>query len=155
MSDAQLKQEAAKLKPKAVFDHRHSIMYEESVAMGVTVLTRYFAALQRRDLKAMAKQMNFPHASVEASSIEVVSIPFSRKKFVPSPIPNSRTLSTGYKENKSLKANCQSTQSHIIFFNKFLYFLVTFFVKYVFVCFFTCSWSKKDVFLIFLCIFFT
>jgi len=71
MSREELKQEAEKLKPKAVFDHRHPVMYEESVAMGVTVLTRYFAALQQRDLKAMAEQMNFPHASVEEVDVVI------------------------------------------------------------------------------------
>ncbi len=75
MVDSELKQEAEKLKPKAVFDHRHPIMYEESVAMSVTVLTRYFAALQRRDLKAMAEQMHFPHASIEEIDVVIIESP--------------------------------------------------------------------------------
>lgn len=85
MLDSELKREAAKLKPKAVFDHRYPVMYEESVAMGVTVLTRYLAALQRHDLKAMADQMNFPHASVE--EIDVV-ITESAENLLKNP-PNS------------------------------------------------------------------
>ncbi len=72
MSDEELRQQAEKLRPKAVFDHRHSIMYEESVAQGVAVLTRYFAALQRRDLKGMAEQLHFPHATVEETDVVVI-----------------------------------------------------------------------------------
>lgn len=85
MSNAELKQEAEKLKPKAVFDHRHPVMYEESVAMGVTVLMRYLAALQRHDLKAMAEQMNFPHASIEEIDVVVIE---SAEDLVKSPPPS-------------------------------------------------------------------
>jgi len=72
MTDAELEREAAKLKPKAVFDHRHPAMYEESVAAGITVLMRYFAALQKRDLKGMAEQMHFPCASVEGIDVIII-----------------------------------------------------------------------------------
>jgi hypothetical protein len=72
MLDKELKDEAAKLKPRAMFDHRHPIMYEESIAQGVTVLTRYFAALQRRDLRGMAAQLHFPHAAIEETDVVIV-----------------------------------------------------------------------------------
>ncbi len=85
MLDKELGEEAEKLAPRAVFDHRHPIMYEESVAMGVTVLTRYFAALQRRDLVGMAEQMHFPHASVEETDVVIIE---SAEDLVSKPPPS-------------------------------------------------------------------
>jgi len=72
MSDQDLTNAATTLKPKAIFDHRFPVMYEESIPMGVTVLTRFFAALQRRDLLAMAAQMHFPHAAIEGTNVVVI-----------------------------------------------------------------------------------
>jgi len=85
LRDEELRKEADKLKPKAVFDHRHPIMYDESIAMGVTALTRYFAALQRRDLKAMAEQMHFPHASIEEIDVVIID---SAEDLIKNPPPS-------------------------------------------------------------------
>jgi hypothetical protein len=85
MQDKQLREQVAKLKPKAVFDHRHPIMYEESIAMGVAVLTRYFAALQRRDLRAMAAELHFPHAAIEETDVVLLG---SAEELVSSPPPS-------------------------------------------------------------------
>ena len=73
MKDAELTKAVKKLKPKAIFDHRFPLMYEESVSMGVTTLLKFFAALQNRDLKAAAKLMHFPYASVEETDVVVVN----------------------------------------------------------------------------------
>ncbi|HEX9896376.1 MAG TPA: hypothetical protein VGA85_01775 [Dehalococcoidales bacterium] len=72
MKDAELTKEAKKLKAKAIFDHRYPLMYEESISMGMTTLIRYFAALQKRDLKGMTAQMHFPYASIEGTDVVVV-----------------------------------------------------------------------------------
>jgi hypothetical protein len=73
VNDEELRAELAKLKPSAEPDHRHPYMYEESVPAAVEVLTRYFAALARRDLEGMASALHFPHASYEASRLVVVN----------------------------------------------------------------------------------
>jgi hypothetical protein len=75
MLDKDLKAEADKLRPKAMFDHRHPIMYEESISMGVAVLVRFFAALQRRDLYGMAEQLHFPHAAIEETDVVIIGSP--------------------------------------------------------------------------------
>ncbi len=90
MKDADLTKEAKKLKPKAIFDHRYPLMYEESIGMGVTTLMRYFAALQRRDLKGMAAQMHFPYASIEETDVVVID---SAEDLIKNPPPSMNVKS--------------------------------------------------------------
>src|SRR6202789_3139751 len=50
------------LAPNALLDARFPLTYENSVPEGVKVLTAYFAALSRRDLRQMADTLHFPSA---------------------------------------------------------------------------------------------
>src|ERR1700728_4565488 len=60
------------LSPLGMLDYRFPISYETSVPAGVRVLTQYFAALSRRDLKGMAETLHFPFASFEGTEPVVV-----------------------------------------------------------------------------------
>jgi hypothetical protein len=61
------------LSPLGMLDYRFPITYESSVPAGVQVLTQYFAALTRRDLKGMADMLHFPFASYEKTNAVVVN----------------------------------------------------------------------------------
>lgn len=60
------------LKPNAMLDGRFPISFETSVPQGTKVLTQYFAALSRRDLRGMARTLHFPFASYEGTEPVVV-----------------------------------------------------------------------------------
>jgi hypothetical protein len=60
------------LAPLGMLDYRFPMSYETSVPAGVRVLTQYFAALSRRDLKGMAETLHFPFASYEGTDPVVV-----------------------------------------------------------------------------------
>ena len=60
------------LAPLGMLDYRFPMTYESSVPAGVGVLTQYFAALSRRDLKGMADTLHFPFASYEKTDPVVV-----------------------------------------------------------------------------------
>jgi hypothetical protein len=60
------------LAPLGMLDYRFPMSYETSVPAGVRVLTQYFAALSRRDLKGMAETLHFPFASFEGTEPVVV-----------------------------------------------------------------------------------
>jgi hypothetical protein len=64
----------AGLGPKGIPDLRFQICYD-SVPHGVAVLTQYFAALTRRDLKGMARSLQFPFATYEGADPVVVETP--------------------------------------------------------------------------------
>jgi hypothetical protein len=61
------------LSPLGMLDYRFPMTYESSVPAGVRVLTQYFAALARRDLKGMADALHFPFASYEKTNAVVVN----------------------------------------------------------------------------------
>jgi len=60
------------LAPLGMLDYRFPMSYETSVPAGVRILTQYFAALSRRDLKGMAETLHFPFASYEGTDPVVV-----------------------------------------------------------------------------------
>lgn len=62
MADEKLEETVASLRPVALLDHRHPVMYEDSIAGGVNALVRYFAALQRRDLRGLVSGFRPPNA---------------------------------------------------------------------------------------------
>jgi len=62
------------LGPKGIPDLRFPMCYE-SVPHGVGVLTQYFAALSRRDLKGMASVLHFPFGSYEGTDLAFVQSP--------------------------------------------------------------------------------
>ena len=53
------------MNPIGQLDARYPVTYEVSVPEGFRVLTQWFAALNRRDLAAMARSMHFPFAIYE------------------------------------------------------------------------------------------
>lgn len=61
------------LAPLAMLDQRFPVTYQDSVPRAVEVITNYFAALSRRDLKALAACFHFPFASYEGVDPVVVS----------------------------------------------------------------------------------
>ena len=63
------------LAPNALLDARFPLTYETSVPEGVKVLTAYFAALSRRDLRQMADTLHFPFASYEGTEPVVIQTP--------------------------------------------------------------------------------
>jgi hypothetical protein len=62
------------LGPKGIPDLRFPICYQ-SAPKAVKVLTQYFAALSRRDLKGMADVMHFPFGTYEGTDLAVVPTP--------------------------------------------------------------------------------
>jgi len=60
---------------KGTPDLRHPLCYETPTIEGVKVLTKYFAALSRRDAKGMAENMHFPFGSYEGTNPVVVQTP--------------------------------------------------------------------------------
>jgi hypothetical protein len=70
------------LGPKAMIDMRFPMSYERSVPAAVKVIVDYFAALQRRDLSAIADQMHFPFGTFEEVKSEVVE---TRENFMKQP----------------------------------------------------------------------
>jgi hypothetical protein len=48
-----------------MFDCRFPVAYEASVPEAMAVITRYFTALAKRDLSAMARTLHFPYATYE------------------------------------------------------------------------------------------
>ena len=62
----------AGLGPHAQLDARFPMSYETSVTEGVRVLTTFFAAQSRRDLRGMARMLHFPLGTFEGSEAVVV-----------------------------------------------------------------------------------
>ena len=62
----------AGLKPGAEPDNRFPVFYENSVPEGMRLLTEYYAALVRRDLKGMAETLHFPFLTYEGTDPVVV-----------------------------------------------------------------------------------
>lgn len=61
------------LAPLAMLDQRFPVTYQDSIPNAVRVMTDFFAALSRRDLKGMAGCLHFPFASYEDVDPIVVS----------------------------------------------------------------------------------
>jgi hypothetical protein len=60
------------MSPRGVPDLRFPMCYQESVPAAVRVMTDYFAALGRRDLKGMAEMLHFPFGTFERTEAVVV-----------------------------------------------------------------------------------
>jgi hypothetical protein len=56
----------------AMLDNRFPVSYEHSVPEGVRVITQYFSALSRRDLRGMADLLHFPFGTFEGTEPVVV-----------------------------------------------------------------------------------
>jgi hypothetical protein len=65
----------AGLGPRAMLDNRFPASFSESVPKSVEVIVGYFTALNRRDLRGMAKYLHFPFASFEGTDPVLVSTP--------------------------------------------------------------------------------
>ena len=59
----------------AVPDLRFPLCYEAPVTEGVRILTQHFAALSRRDIKAVAQTLHFPFGTYEGTELVVVQTP--------------------------------------------------------------------------------
>jgi hypothetical protein len=70
------------LGPKAMIDMRFPVSYEKTVPAAVKVIVDYFAAIQRRDLSAIADQLHFPFGTFEDVRSEVVE---TREEFMKRP----------------------------------------------------------------------
>jgi len=65
----------AGLGPRAMIDSRFPLSYEDTVPNGVATLTRFFKALQQRDMKALAQTLHFPFGTYEGIDAVVVQTP--------------------------------------------------------------------------------
>lgn len=63
------------LGPRAMVDNRFPVSYERSVPEGVRVLTEFFTALGRRDLRGVADSLHFPFATIEGTDVVIVDTP--------------------------------------------------------------------------------
>jgi hypothetical protein len=63
----------AGLGPRAMVDNRFPVTWETSVPKGIEVLTQFFGALNRRDLKGIADVMHFPFATFEGTEAVIVN----------------------------------------------------------------------------------
>src|SRR5215831_15496985 len=79
------------LKPHAMFDCRFPQSYETAVPAAMSVLTQYFAALAKRDLRAMAKTFHYPFAIYEGTEAIVVE---SETNLLANPPPSLNVAGT-------------------------------------------------------------
>ena len=56
-------------------DNRFPVTWETSVPKGIEILTQFFTALSRRDLKGIADVMHFPFATFEGTEAVIVNSP--------------------------------------------------------------------------------
>jgi hypothetical protein len=92
----------AGVKTGAMFDCRFPESYEVSVPQAISVLTQYFAALSRRDLRALAKALHYPVAIYEGVEALVVD---SEANLIANPPPSMNvagTLTPGVKGHGGL-----------------------------------------------------
>jgi hypothetical protein len=68
-------QAPAGLRKNAQLDPRFRVTYERSIPAAVEVMTRHFAALSERNLKALAETLHFPIATFENTETVVVRTP--------------------------------------------------------------------------------
>jgi hypothetical protein len=85
-------QKPAGLAPRAQLDSRFPVTYETSVPEAMRLVTKYFAALSRRDLKAMAETLHFPFGSFEGTEPVVVE---SAEQLMSSPPPSMNVTGNG------------------------------------------------------------
>jgi hypothetical protein len=90
--DLQLRANAAEELPKpaglreaGMLDARFPVYYETSVAVAMPLLTRYFAALSRRDMREVAQTLHFPYATYEGTEPIVYQ---SAQEFISNPPPS-------------------------------------------------------------------
>src|SRR5262245_17879117 len=62
----------AGLGPHAMLDNRFPVSYEQSVPEGVRVVTQFFTALSKRDLRGMAQSLHFPFGTFEGTEPVVI-----------------------------------------------------------------------------------
>jgi hypothetical protein len=68
-----------------MLDARFPVYYETSVAVAMPLLTKYFAAMSRRDMRAVADTLHFPYATYEGTEPNVYQ---SAEEFVNNPPPS-------------------------------------------------------------------
>jgi hypothetical protein len=72
----------AGMHPMGQLDARFPVSFEETVPNSLALLARYFTALAKRDIEAMADLLHFPFATYEGAEPDVVE---SREKFLATP----------------------------------------------------------------------
>lgn len=80
------------LRPLAQPDARFPVAYEESAPRATALLTRYFAALARRDLQGMAEMLHFPFATYEGTEPVVIQ---SAEELLANPPPSMNVTGQG------------------------------------------------------------
>jgi hypothetical protein len=63
------------LGPRAMVDNRFPVTWETSVPQGINILTQFFAALNRRDLKGIVDVLHFPFATFEGTEAVIIQTP--------------------------------------------------------------------------------
>ncbi len=63
------------LKPGGQPDNRFPVTYEHSIPQATKVLTQYFAALSRRDIKGLAELFHFPFVTYEGIETVIINSP--------------------------------------------------------------------------------
>jgi hypothetical protein len=82
----------AGLKPGAEPDNRFPVFYESSVPEGMRLVTEYYAALVRRDLKGMAETLHYPFLTYEGTDPVIVE---SADQLMSSPPPSMNVTGKG------------------------------------------------------------
>jgi hypothetical protein len=80
----------AGLREAGMLDARFPVYYETSVAIAMPLLTRYFAALSRRDMHEVAQTLHFPYATYEGTEPIVYQ---SVQDFISNPPPSMNVSS--------------------------------------------------------------
>lgn len=114
--DSNLKPPAG-MSPRGIPDLRFPICYQESVPAAVRVMTDYFAALSRRDLRGMADVLHFPFGTFERTDAIVVRTPDELLAHAPASMnmtehPERFTAHDGY-----LQPGCYDVLDGIEIFN--------------------------------------
>ena len=62
----------AGMKRPAMLGSKYPVTYEQSVPAAMSVMTNYFAALARRDLRGMSESLIYPHGTYEGTDATIV-----------------------------------------------------------------------------------
>jgi hypothetical protein len=80
------------LKRPAMLSSKYTVTYEKSVPAAMAVMTDYFAALSRRDLKGISNSLHFPHATYESTDATIVASP---EELMDTPPPSMNVTGKG------------------------------------------------------------
>jgi TAT (twin-arginine translocation) pathway signal sequence len=81
-----------RLKRPAMLGSKYTICYEHSVPAAMMIMTQYFSALSRRDLKGISGVLNYPHATYEGTNATIIQ---SAEELMDNPSPSMNVTGKG------------------------------------------------------------